>query len=95
MSPQRAHWAYVEWSPNGEGEHEVTVETEHSHKKCAEKHGEMDVIVECDVKLPDFIRHVVFADSEKSAMSAARCFALSDIPFGTTYSIHYIGQCVR
>ncbi|MGW0580091.1 hypothetical protein ACWD25_29935 [Streptomyces sp. NPDC002920] len=69
--------------------------TEHSHKKCAEKNGDMDVVVECDVKLPETIRHAVFADSEESVMSAARLFALGDIPFGTPYSIHYIGQCVR
>lgn len=86
------HWAYVQWAPESEGVHEVSVTADHAHKKCGEKSAETDVTVDCDVLLPDELRHVVWGPSEDSAVAAARLFALESVSYGASYSIHYIGE---
>lgn len=88
------HWAYVEWSPEFEGTHEVEVEGEHTHKTCAAKSAAIDVIVECDVLLPDIIRHAISAESKDRVLTLARCFALAEVPYGVSHSVVYIGEVV-
>ncbi len=29
------HWAYIQWIPEVEGAHELTVSADHAHKRCA------------------------------------------------------------
>lgn len=87
-----AHWAYVEWSPSHNATHDVGVEGEHTHKACAAKSGPIDVSVECDVFLPDRLRHAICADSKDRVMAMARVFGLGEVPYGVTWSAVYIGE---
>jgi hypothetical protein len=87
-----AHWAYVEWSPEHEGVHDVEVEGEHTHKACRAKSEPLAVSVECDVILPDVIRHAVSAESEARVMAMARIFGLAEVPYGVPWSAVYIGE---
>ena len=85
------HIAYVEWTPEYSGTHEATFETNHSVKSCAAKSPGIDVEIECDVMLPDVIRHMVTGETEARARSLADQFALTYVPYGTDYRIHYVG----
>lgn len=88
------HWAYIQWTPEAEGVHEVTVTADHAHKRCAEKSEDTDVVVDCDVKLPEELRHTVWGESKDSVMAAARRIALGIVPYGGRYSTHYIGEVI-
>lgn len=86
------HLAYVEWTPDFETEHTGTYETDHSHKKCKEKNPEIEVTLECETHLPPLIRHVLTDDTEERVRAAAKLWALSWIPYGTVFTIQYIGE---
>lgn len=88
------HWAYIQWIPEVEGIHEVTVTADHAHKRCAEKSEGTDVVVDCDVQLPEELRHTIWGESKDSVMAAARRIALDIVPYGGRYSTHYIGKVI-
>lgn len=83
--------AYVEWSPQHVSTHEAVVEQTHSVKSCAAKNQDLDVEFDCDVQLPDVIRHMVTGETQAQSLSAARRFALGNMAKGTDYHIHYVG----
>lgn len=86
------HWAYIRWNPEVECFHEVTVSADHAHRRCAEKSKDTEAVVECDVQLPEELRHTVWGESKSSVMARARRFALEIVPYGGCYSTHYIGE---
>ncbi|MFE7114080.1 hypothetical protein ACFU99_01465 [Streptomyces sp. NPDC057654] len=88
------HWAYIQWNPEAEGSHEITVTADHAHKRCAEKSEDTDIVVDCDVKLPEELRHTVSGESKESVMAAARRVALYVVPYGRNYSTRYIGEVI-
>ncbi|MVO87446.1 hypothetical protein GPA10_22445 [Streptomyces sp. p1417] len=86
------HLAYVEWAPDFEGKHTDTFTTDHSHKTCREKHPETEATFECDVDLPPIIKHVLTGETEERARAEANIWALSWVPYGVAFKIHYVGE---